>query len=117
MKTIRIKDFSVVHNDLGQSLLACDRFLQIECITGATPLDAVLSIEENMEIQVDVPIDRLPPHVARRFPEGIRYIFSSYKDLIQPDQEQLLLFWRSSNYDYTVPIKVRFGFREDEEIV
>lgn len=112
-KIIRIKDFSVVNNDLGQSLLACDRFLQIECTQGAAPLDAILSIEDDMQIQVDVPHDRIPETMRGRFPKGIRYIFSSYKDLIRPDQEQLLLFWQSANYDYTAPLKVRFGFREE----
>lgn len=112
MKIIRIKDFSVVNNDLGQSLLACDRFLQIECTQGAAPLDAILSLEDNMQIQVDVPVERIPAHVARRYPDGIRYIFSSYKDIIRPDQEQLLLFWSSANKDYTIPLKVRFGFRD-----
>ncbi|MBE0506762.1 MAG: hypothetical protein IBX50_08580 [Marinospirillum sp.] len=111
MKTIRIKDFSVVHNDAGQSLLACDRFLLIECRSGAEPLEAVLSIEDDMEITVDVPPERMPSNMQKRFPKGIRYTFSSHKDVISPDKDRLLLYWRSAHYDYTVPLSVRFGLR------
>lgn len=112
MKIIRINDFSIVTNDLGESVLACDRFLQIECVAGAQPLAGTLSIEDDMEVAVDVPVERMPAQARTRNPEGIRYVFKSNKDIVKPDKKRLLLFWRSSNYDYTAPIDLSFGFRD-----
>lgn len=115
MHRITIKDFTVLNNEVGQSLIICDRFLQIQAAknTESQGVSGIISIEDDMQIDIYVEPGAIPAAARKRFPNGLHYTFISEKDILSPDIDHLLLFWQSAHHSYTVTVPTTFGFREE----